>query len=108
MKKDKMEVTIYVKDQTHIHLYLMYNQNQMFQLIVTFLVTNVMVQLKTVVYNVVPQTIEYTIQPQNNVYQNQVSTKEVNKKPNLVIIIVLNVQAQIKTNVQNVTKRKIS
>lgn len=103
-----MEVTIYVKDQTHIHLYLMYNQNQMFQLIVTFLVTNVMVQLKTVVYNVVPQTIEYTIQPQNNVYQNQVSTKEVNKKPNLVIIIVLNVQAQIKTNVQNVTKRKIS
>lgn len=103
-----MEVTIYVKDQTHIHLYLMYNQNQMFQLIVTFLVTNVMVQLKTVVYNVVPQTIEYTIQPQNNVYQNQVSTKEVNKKPNLVIIIVLNVQDQIKTNVQNVTKRKIS
>lgn len=103
-----MEVTIYVKDQTHIHLYLMYNQNQMFQLIVNFLVTNVMVQLKTVVYNVVPQTIEYTIQPQNNVYQNQVSTKEVNKKPNLVIIIVLNVQDQIKTNVQNVTKRKIS
>ena len=103
-----MEVTIYVKDQTHIHLYLMYNQNQMFQLIVNFLVTNVMVQLKTVVYNVVPQTIEYTIQQQNNVYQNQVSTKEVNKKPNLVIIIVLNVQAQIKTNVQNVMKRKIS
>lgn len=108
MKKDKMEVTIYVKDQTHIHLYLMYNQNQMFQLIVNFLVTNVMVQLKTVVYNVVPKTIEYTIQQQNNVYQNQVSTKEVNKKPNLVIIIVLNVQAQIKTNVQNVMKRKIS
>lgn len=103
-----MEVIIYVKDQIHIHLYLMYNQNQMFQLIVTFLVINVMVQLKIVVYNVVLQIIEYTIQPQNNVYQNQVSMKEANKKLNLVIIIVLNVQDQIKTNVQNVMKRKIS
>lgn len=103
-----MEVIIYVKDQIHIHLYLMYNQNQMFQLIVTFLVINVMVQLKIVVYNVVLQIIEYTIQPQNNVYLNQVSMKVVNRKLNLVIIIVLNVQDQIKINVQNVMKRKIS